>query len=122
VRTSNHGLVLWLAAGVTAASSATFAFGPAEEGFRKLKGPEIRKTFLGKIFTDEAHFSERYKADGTIQGYALGKAVSSTWKIVEDELCITSHADEICYAVWKKESDIQLVFKDADNPVYGKIK
>jgi hypothetical protein len=122
MRTSSPALALWLTAGICAASSAALAFGPAEEGYRKLRAAEIRKTFIGKTFSDEAHFSERYRADGTIEGYAMGKAVASTWRIVDDELCITNRFGELCYSVWKKGPEIQLVYKNSDNPIYGTIK
>jgi hypothetical protein len=117
-----RGLALWPAASILAISSAALAFSPADEGYRKLKDAEIRKTFIGKTFGDEAHFSERYKADGTIEGYAMGKKVANTWRVVEDELCITSDSEETCYSVWQKGSEVELVFKDSDNPIYGKIK
>jgi len=122
VRTRCPGVELWFTAGLCAASSAALGFGPAEEGYRKPKVADVRKTFIDKTFADEAHFSERFKADGTIEGFALGKKIARTWRIIQGELCITSHSEETCYAVWKKGSEVQLVFGDSDNPIYGKIK
>ena len=122
MRRRGRGLERWLIAIFSLASSAALAFNPADEGYRRLKEAEIRKAFIGKTFSDEAHFSERFKADGTIEGYALGKKIARTWKIIDDELCITSHSEETCYSVWLKGSEIELVFRDSDNPIYGKIK
>jgi hypothetical protein len=118
-----RGLAPWLAVGLfCAALSGAFASGPAEDGYRKLKAADIRKTFIGKVFTDGAHFSERFKADGTIEGYAMGKKATRAWKILDDELCITGSSEETCYGVWKKGSEIQLIFKDSDTSVYGTIE
>jgi hypothetical protein len=89
-----RGPALWLGLSLSLISSATLAFSPADEDYRKLKGAEVRKTLIGKIFSDEAHFSERYKADGTIEGHAMGKKVDNCWKIVENALCITNSFDE----------------------------
>jgi hypothetical protein len=122
MRTRRAGFTLWLVAGLCAASSAALGFGPAEEGYRRLKVADIRKTFIGKTFTDEAHLSERFKTDGTIEGFVLGTKIARTWRIIEDELCITTHSEETCYAAWRKGSEVQLVFGNSDNPIYGKIK
>ena len=122
MRTRCPGVELWFTAGLCAASSAALGFGPAEEGYRKPKVADVRKTFIDKTFTDEAHFSERFNADGTIEGFALREKITRTWRFIEDELCITSHFEENCYAVWKKGSEVELVFGDSDNPIYGKIK
>ncbi|SDR56220.1 hypothetical protein SAMN05444161_6142 [Rhizobiales bacterium GAS191] len=95
---------------------------PADQGFRKLTGPQIRMVLVGKTFTDETHFSNRYKADGTIDGFSMGKKILNTWRIVTDELCITNSFGELCYAVWKKGTDVQLVYKYSDITLYGSIK
>jgi hypothetical protein len=44
----------------------------------KLSAREIRAFFTGKIFSDGTHFSNRYEADGKIDGFAMGKKVSNT--------------------------------------------
>lgn len=105
-----------------ASSWPAYAESPADQGYRKLTGPQIRRAFVGKVFSDESHFSDRFKADGTIDGYSMGKKVSDTWKIAKDELCITNSFGELCYAVWKKGIDVQLVYKDSDITLYGSVK
>jgi hypothetical protein len=105
-----------------ASSWPACAEGPADQGFRKLTGLQIRAVFVGKTFSDETHFSNHYKADGTINGYSMGKKILNTWKIVADELCITNSFDDFCYAVWKKGIDVQLVYKYSDITLYGIIK
>jgi hypothetical protein len=88
-----------------ASTWSAYAAGPADEAYRKLSGIEIRKCFIGKTFTDDTHFSNRYNADGTIEGFAMGRKVTNTWKINKDELCVTNSFGELCYTVWKKGSD-----------------
>jgi hypothetical protein len=114
--------ILALALLFAGCTSAVLAESPADQGYRKLTGPQIRKAFVGKNFTDETHFSDHFKADGTIDGYSIGRKISNTWKIVKDELCITNDLGELCYAVWKKGADVQLVFRDSDVPLYGLLK
>lgn len=98
------------------------AEGPADQGYRKLTGPQIRRAFVGKVFSDETHFSNRYKADGNIDGYSMGKKIRNTWKILEDNLCITSNFGELCYAIWMKDKEIQMVYKDSDITLFGAVR
>jgi hypothetical protein len=103
-------------------SSPTYAAGPADQGYRKLTGPQIRKAFAGKLFSDEAHFANRYKADGTIDGTSMGKKTAETWKIVKDDLCLTNSFGELCYAVWIKGKEVQLVYGGSDTTIYGTLQ
>ncbi|GAC1335366.1 MAG: hypothetical protein NVSMB26_19790 [Beijerinckiaceae bacterium] len=99
-----------------------YAKGPADQGFKKLTGPQIRAVFVGKVFSDDTHFSNRYKADGTIDGVSMGKKISNKWKIVKDTLCITDSMDELCYAVWLKGKDAQLVYENTDVILTGSVR
>jgi hypothetical protein len=83
-------------------ASSAFAASPADDGFRKLSSPEIRRAFVGKIFTDESHFSNRYRADRTIEGVSMGAKASGTWRIAKDELCVTNRFGELCYGDGRK--------------------
>lgn len=110
-----------LVAACLAYASPAQAEGPADQGYRKLSGHGIRAFFTGKIFTDGTHFSSRYEAHGKIDGFAMGKKVSNTWKILDGNLCIADSLSELCYAVWKKGSDVELVEKDLDITIYGSV-
>jgi hypothetical protein len=103
-------------------SGSIFAASPAEDGFRRLSGVEIRKAFIGKTFTDETHFSNLYRANGIIEGVSMGVKASSTWRIVKDELCITNRFGEHCYGVWKKGSEVRLVYKSSEVTIDGSVK
>lgn len=98
------------------------AKGPADQGFRKLAGKQIHAAFAGKVFSDGIHFRNRYKANGTIEGVSMGKKISNKWKIGKDTLCITDSMDELCYAVWMKGKDVQLVYENSDVTLEGSIE
>jgi hypothetical protein len=71
-------LAVLLVAACFASALPAHAEGPADQGYRKLSAREIRAFFTGKIFSDGTHFSNRYEADGKIDGFAMGKKVSNT--------------------------------------------
>ena len=64
----------------------------------------------------------RFKADGTIDGGSMGKKITDKWKIDKNTLCIKDSMDELCYAVWIKGRDVQLVYEDTDVILSGSIK
>lgn len=105
-----------------ATAAPALATGPAGQGFKKLTGTQIRTAFLGKLFSDDMHFSNRFKADGTIEGVSMGKKVANKWKVDNDRLCIKESIDELCYVVWVKGQDVQLVYEDTDVILSGSIK
>ena len=88
-------LVVLLGAACFASALPARAQGPADQGYRKLSGREIRATFSGKTFSDGTHFSNHYEADGKIDGFAMGKKVSNTWKILGGRLCIAENLGEL---------------------------
>ncbi len=107
---------------VLASSTPAFAGSPRAEGFTKLSAAQIRQAFVGKTFSDDTHFSDRYKTDGTIVGTSMGKKINNRWKIVKDTLCITDKRDELCYAVWVKGREVKLVYENSDLILEGTIK
>jgi hypothetical protein len=50
------------------------------------------------------------------------KKVANTWRIIEDNLCITDSSSELCYSVWKKGRDIQLIYIDSDIAIVGSLR
>jgi len=82
---------------------------PAADGFRRLNGDEIRKTFVGRVFSDDVPFADRYLADGQIQSESMGTKKTYAWRIEQDRLCIADPQDDICYFVWKKNNEIRLL-------------
>lgn len=95
---------------------------PETEGFRRLSGAQIRHALIGKHFSDNTHFSFRYRRDGQVTGKSMGREVSNTWKIVQDELCVTQQRfGETCYRVWKRGTAVRLVF-GSDANIDGEIR
>jgi hypothetical protein len=107
---------------IVALTSAPRAASPQAEGFKKLTGPQIRAAFVGKTFTDDTHFSFRYKPDGSVQGMSMGKKVTDKWRLVNDELCVTDKLGETCYAVWRKGSAVRLQIGDGGLSLDGHLK
>ena len=85
------------------------AASPAEEGFKRLSGKQIRQTFVGRIFSDEVHFADHYLADGKIQSESMGTKKTYSWRIEEERLCITESQSDVCYFVWKKINEIRML-------------
>jgi hypothetical protein len=117
----NWPAVLLAAASYLASALPAQAGSPADQGYRKLLGREIHATFVGKTFSDGTHISSRYESDGKINGFAMGKKVSNTWKILDGDLCIAERVGELCYAVWQKGSDVELVEKASYITIYGSV-
>jgi hypothetical protein len=115
-------LALLFATGLSAGMSPAFALDLGGEGYRKLTGAQIRRAFIGHTFSDGTHFATRYHADGTIDGMSMGKRVANRWAVADDELCITNSFGELCYVVWKKGADVQLVYRNSDATLTGSLR
>ena len=85
------------------------AASPGEEGFRRLSAKQIRHAFVGRIFSDEVHFAERYLADGKIESESMGTKKTYSWRTDEDRLCISDSHSDVCYFVWAKSNAIRLL-------------
>ena len=98
------------------------AASPAEEGFKRLNGNQIRQTFVGRIFSDEVHFADRYLADGRIESESMGTKKTYSWRIEQNRLCIADTQSDICYFVWKKTNEIRLLSDGPGLPGAGFIR
>lgn len=96
--------------------------GPAQDGFRKLTGAEVRRAFSGHEFSDDVHFTERFKPNGMVESISMGKKLTKKWRIVKNDLCITDSFGEACSEVWQKGKDIRLLRDSNDIGVDGFIK
>lgn len=84
----------------------------ADETFRQLNGEQIKAMFVGMEFTDTFHWADVYGGDGHITSYYLEKKGDGTWRVENDQLCITLNNDERCYLVWLSGATIEL--RDVD--------
>lgn len=103
-------------------TTVALAGSPEADGFKKLTGLQIRAAFAGKTFTDDTHFSFRYRPDGSIQGMSMGKTVTNKWRTDKDELCVTDKLGETCYAVWRKGASVRLLFGGHGLSLDGDLK
>ncbi len=89
--------------------AGTVAKADAANAFRQLKGREITAKFAGQEFTDEVHFAEVFKRDGSLSAISMGKRKTGKWRVVGDELCRSHEGDEQrCYQVWVAGTKVQL--------------
>lgn len=109
---------LWFAIILTISSPALGA-SPQSDGFRRLSAPQIVQAFAGKSFSDDTHFSFRYRPNGLIEGMSMGRKVMDKWKVEDNRLCVTDRFGETCYAVWKKGEAVKLAVDGTDVVVDG---
>ena len=98
------GLALGLVLTVTYAQTA--------EQFQRLSAREIRAQIIGKVVTDEAHWSQHFHPDGTLQSIVVSQLRQGTWKITGHTLCLTlktrkQETTTECYEVWQWKDHIE---------------
>ena len=98
------GLVLGLVLTVTYAQAA--------EQFQRLSAREIRAQIIGNVVTDEAHWSQHFHPDGTLQSIVVSQLRQGTWKINGNALCLTlkmrkQETTTECYEVWRWKDHIE---------------
>jgi hypothetical protein len=98
------GLVLGLVLTVTYAQAA--------EQFQRLSAREIRAQIIGSVVTDEAHWSQHFHPDGTLQSIVVSQLRQGTWKITGHTLCLTlktstQETTTECYEVWRWKDHIE---------------
>jgi transposase-like protein len=81
----------------------------------RIKAAEIRKTFAGREFSDEIHWVETYKADGTLYGSGMGRAFTRHWTVKNDMLCLSDAKGEDCREVWTSGTTVELRRDAADD-------
>lgn len=85
--------------------------------FKRLAAEEIRKSLIGREFTDEVHWFYRFKKNGMIEGASMGRRVNRMWQIQEGRLCMSAEKREPdCREVWKAGTRIELR-RYADDPL-----
>jgi hypothetical protein len=82
----------------------------AAEKFMRLSGSQIRAQFAGMEMTDEVHWRESYKRDGSFNSRSMGRMRSGTWMIQRNELCVDLGPDTNggCYEVWMAGKAVEL--------------
>lgn len=82
----------------------------ASEPFRRLFGPEISASLVGRELTDEAHWRLGFEPDGRLTSFSLGRPGTGRWSVQADELCLErgSPPSLLCYEVWAAGRQIEL--------------
>ena len=104
-----RGRILTLAA---FACCALPMIGPAiaADGFKRLNAAEIRKSIVGKVVTDKAHWSDRYDPNGTLKAVDLGVLKPGIWKLEGNEMCVVRKAKKPvneCFEIWIFKDEVE---------------
>jgi hypothetical protein len=82
----------------------------AADSFNRLSARDMAARLPGHMVTDEAHWSDSFTADGMLIALELGQRRPGSWKIENDELCLTRKAKRVvseCFEVWQSKDQIQ---------------
>jgi hypothetical protein len=90
----------------------TVVYAQAAEEFQRLSAREIRAQIIGNVITDEAHWSQHFRPDGTLHSIVVSQLKQGTWKINGNTLCLTLKARKQettteCYEVWRWKDHIE---------------
>lgn len=82
-----------------------------ESKLRRLTAAEIRSEIIGRVITDDSHWSDTFQPDGVLKAYELGRLQIGSWKIADNELCLTRKqrkktATE-CYEIWLSNDRVE---------------
>lgn len=78
--------------------------------FKRLSAAQIKSVIAAYIITDDAHWSDRYDADGRLIAMELGKVKHGRWRIAGNELCTLREARkpvEECFEIWAAADEIE---------------
>jgi hypothetical protein len=102
-RTARWLLIISILEAVAMLCTANSAL--AEEAFKRLNAAEIKKAIVGKTITDGTHWSDKFKADGTVESIMHGQVQGGRWSVRGGQLCIGDSNGktraEDCFEVWR---------------------
>ena len=98
--------------GLALALVLTVMYAQAADPFHHLSAREIRMQIIGNVVTDEAHWSQHFRPNGTLQSIVLSQLKQGTWKIKGQTLCLTlkmrkQETTTECYEVWRWKDHIE---------------
>jgi len=98
--------------GLALALVLTVVYTQAAEEFQRLSAREIRTQIIGNVVTDEAHWSQHFRPDGTLHSIVVSQLRQGTWKIKGHTLCLTlktrkQETTTECYEVWRWKDHIE---------------
>jgi hypothetical protein len=98
--------------GIALALVLTVGYAQAAEEFQRLSAREIRAQIIGKVITDDAHWSHHFRPNGTLHSIVLSQLRQGTWKINGHTLCLMlkrrkQETTTECYEVWRWKDHIE---------------
>ena len=98
--------------GIALALVLTVVYAQAADQFHRLSAREIRTQIIGNVITDEAHWSQHFRPNGTLHSIVLSQLRQGTWKIKGQTLCLTlkmrtQETTTECYEVWRWKDHIE---------------
>ena len=104
--------------GLALALVLTVVYTQAAEEFQRLSAREIRAQIIGNVITDEAHWSQHFRPDGTLHSIVVSQLRQGTWTIKGPTLCLTLKTRQQdttteCYEVWRWKDHVEYRDNDA---------
>jgi len=102
----------WWAVGLVLGLVLTVAGAHAADQFHRLSAQEMRAKIVGHVITDDTHWSQHFRPDGTLQSIVLSQLKRGTWKINGNTLCLTlnirkQETTTECYEVWLRQDQVE---------------
>ena len=83
----------------------------AADPFHRLSAQEIRAKIIGNVITDDTHWSQHFRPDGTLHAIALARLRQGTWTIDGNTLCCTltkrGKTTTTCSEVWMWQDRVE---------------
>jgi hypothetical protein len=98
--------------GIALGLMLTVVYAQDADPFHRLSAREIRAQIIGKVVTDNAHWSQHFRPDGTLHAIVLAQLRQGTWRINGHALCLTlkrrqQDTTTECYEVWRWKDHIE---------------
>jgi hypothetical protein len=80
--------------------------------WRPVRGSDLQRLLSGREFSDSAHFSYRFREDGTFLGVDLGANVQGTWTTRQGQFCWSRTRPvegEECYEVESSGENVRFL-------------
>jgi ribosomal protein S6E (S10) len=84
----------------------------ADIRWQSVRGAELRGTFVDQELADGVHYAYRFRGGGTFTGFAMGKEIHGTWRLVGNEFCWMQRkftAVEECFEVERRGNEIRFL-------------
>jgi len=88
------------------------------EEYQRLSALAIRAQIIGNVVTDEAHWSQHFRPDGTLHSIVVSQLRQGTWRIKGHTLCLTltmrqQATTTECYEIWRWKDHVEYRDKGA---------